>query len=75
MRDTLSEGFSHFVTSIAAPAASGWSVAGWDYHPLESAALSRRTPMAGIPRLTRRTGGDDNVLFNTLPPRRVVGAP
>ena len=25
-RDTLSEGFSHFVTSIAAPAASGWSV-------------------------------------------------
>jgi hypothetical protein len=24
-RDTLSEGFSHFVTSIAAPAASGWS--------------------------------------------------
>src|SRR6266850_3322106 len=25
IRDTLSEGFSHFVTSIAAPAASGWS--------------------------------------------------
>jgi hypothetical protein len=25
-RDQLSEGFSHFVTSIAAPAASGWSV-------------------------------------------------
>jgi hypothetical protein len=25
-RDTLSEGFSHFVTSIAAPVASGWSV-------------------------------------------------
>src|SRR6516162_9729289 len=45
IRDTLSEGFSHFVTSIAAPAASGWSVAGWDSHPLESAALSRRTPI------------------------------
>jgi hypothetical protein len=44
MRDTLSEGFSYFVTSIAAPAASGWSVAGWGFHPLESAALSRRTP-------------------------------
>ena len=28
MRDTPSEGFSNFVTSIAAPAASGWSVAG-----------------------------------------------
>src|SRR5262245_34642487 len=25
-RDALSEGFSHFVTSIAAPVASGWSV-------------------------------------------------
>src|SRR6266540_2832909 len=24
-RDTLSEGFSHFVSSIAAPVASGWS--------------------------------------------------
>ena len=26
IRDTLSEGFSYFVTSTAAPAASGWSV-------------------------------------------------
>jgi len=26
MRDTHSEGFSYFVASIAAPAASGWSV-------------------------------------------------
>ena len=26
IRDTLIEGFSHFVTSIAAPVASGWSV-------------------------------------------------
>src|SRR5262249_19757820 len=26
IRGTLSEGFSYFVTSIAAPAASGWSV-------------------------------------------------
>jgi hypothetical protein len=40
----LPEGFSHFVTSIAAPVASGWSdLAGWDLHPLESAALPRRT--------------------------------
>src|SRR6516164_6885884 len=50
IRDTLSEGFSHFVTSIAAPAASGWSVAGWDLHPLESAALSRGTPNSDIGR-------------------------
>jgi hypothetical protein len=43
------EGFSHFVTSMTAPVASGWSdLAGWDSHPLESAALSRRTPIAVI---------------------------
>src|SRR5713226_3941363 len=42
-RDTLSEGFSHFVTSMTAPVAS---VAGWGLHPLESAAFSRRTPTA-----------------------------
>ena len=45
IRDPLSEGFSHFVSSMTAPVASGWSVfAGWELHPLESAALSRRTP-------------------------------
>jgi hypothetical protein len=46
IRDALSEGLSYFVTSIAAPVASGWSVAGWGLHPLESAALSRRTPIS-----------------------------
>jgi hypothetical protein len=48
IRDTHSEGFSYFVTPIAAPAASGWSDSRWDLHPLESAALSRRTPDADI---------------------------
>src|SRR6516165_2598724 len=48
-RDTLIEGFSHFVTSMTAPIASGWSeFAGWALHPLESAALSRRTPTADL---------------------------
>src|SRR5271167_5067177 len=43
------EGFSHFVTSMTAPVASGWSdLAGWGSHPLESAALSRRTRRADI---------------------------
>jgi hypothetical protein len=43
--DPLSEGFRHFVASMPAPVASGWSdIAGWGLHPLESAALSRRTP-------------------------------
>jgi hypothetical protein len=37
------EGSSHFVTSMTAPVASGWSGCGWGLHPLESAALSRRT--------------------------------
>src|ERR1700752_4126690 len=47
IRDPLSEGFRHFVASMPAPVASGWSeIAGWASHPLESAALSRRTPFA-----------------------------
>jgi hypothetical protein len=45
----LIEGFGHFVTSMPAPTASGWSdVTGRASHPLESAALSRRTPFPGI---------------------------
>jgi hypothetical protein len=50
IRDTLIEGFSHFVTSMTAPIASGGSeFAGWGLHPLESAAFARRTPKAEIP--------------------------
>ena len=45
IRDPLTRGFRHFVASMPAPVASGWSdVAGWASHPLESAAFSRRTP-------------------------------
>ena len=42
------EGISHFVTSMTAPVASGWSVRGWDLHPPASAALARRTCEADI---------------------------
>jgi hypothetical protein len=42
------EGFSDFVTRMTAPVASGWSTAGWGLHPLESAALSRRTREADL---------------------------
>src|SRR5690349_20704425 len=50
IRDTLIEGFSHFVTSMTAPIASGRSeFAGWALHPLESAALPQRTPNGDIP--------------------------
>lgn len=30
---------------MPAPVASGWSIAGWAFHPLESAAFARRTPL------------------------------
>ena len=40
------DGFS----SMTAPIASGWSnIAGWDSHPLENAALARRTPTLALP--------------------------
>ena len=40
IRDTLIEGFSHFVASMTAPIASGGSeFAGWDLHPLERRRL------------------------------------
>jgi len=50
MRDTLSEGFSYFVTSIAAPAASGWSDCRVGLSPTGKRRLPRRTPEAGIRR-------------------------
>ena len=46
------EGFRHFVASMTAPIASGWSnIAGWDLHPLRNAAFARRTPKSDIHRL------------------------
>ena len=49
IRDPLSEGFRHFVSSMTAPIASGWSeIAGWDLHPLESAALSQPNVLFNI---------------------------
>src|ERR1700704_6204555 len=52
-RDTLTEGVSHFVTSMTAPVASGWSIRRVDLHPLESAAFPRRTPKAVIGSIGR----------------------
>jgi hypothetical protein len=45
-RDTLTEGFSHFVISLRLLPAG--AVAGWVLHPLESAAFPRRTPGADL---------------------------
>jgi len=53
------EGFSHFVTSMTAPIASGWSkIAGWDLHPLRNAAFARRTPEAAFLPLSINWGGN-----------------
>jgi hypothetical protein len=42
-------GSSHFVTSMTAPIASGWSkIAGWDSHPRGNAAFARRTPLLAV---------------------------
>src|ERR1700692_2379689 len=48
IRDTLIEGFRHFVASMTAPIASGWSGCRVGLAPLESAALSRRTPTTDV---------------------------
>jgi len=43
------EGFSHFVTSMTAPTTCGWSIlAGWDLHPLESAAFHGAHPLPPV---------------------------
>src|SRR5664280_1528398 len=60
IRDTLIEGFSHFVTSMTAPIASGWSGCRVGLHPLESAALSRRTPGTDIRPYHRLRPRDPN---------------
>uniref|UniRef100_Q47I86 Uncharacterized protein n=1 Tax=Dechloromonas aromatica (strain RCB) TaxID=159087 RepID=Q47I86_DECAR len=45
----LSEGFSHFVTSMTAPVASGWSISpGGAFTHWKSAAFARRTPVADL---------------------------
>ena len=46
IRDTLIEGFSHFVTSMTAPIASGWSGRRVGLAP--TGRLSRRTPVSDI---------------------------
>jgi hypothetical protein len=60
-RDTLSEGFSHFVTSIAAPVASGWSGCRVGLAPTGKRRLSTAHGRSGhfadivnVSRLTRR---------------------
>src|SRR5713226_5154228 len=57
-RDTLSEGFSHFVTSMTAPVASGWSGCRVGLAPTGKRRLftahAKSGPVAGMPRTLDR---------------------
>ena len=58
------EGFSHFVTSMTAPVASGWSGCRVGLAPTGKRRLSRRTPVAALCRnriAYRRTRWSDLV--------------
>src|SRR5580698_10808179 len=58
IRDTLIEGFSHFVTlHDCSDCFRLERIAGWGLHPLESAALSRRTPISDLRRDEHIDGG------------------
>jgi len=63
------EGFSHFVTSITAPVASGWSTfAGWDSHPQESATFAWRTSNSGYPTYPPQSKSPPAAQFQALVP-------
>src|SRR4029077_14683329 len=67
-RDPITRGFRHFVSSMPAPVASGGSdFAGWASHPLESAALARRTPIAGIVESSLERAGSAAQKRRTVP--------
>src|SRR2546429_4601632 len=74
-RDPLSEGFRHFVSSMPAPVAFRLErIAGWGLHPLESAALSRRTPIPAI-RGTTIEPPEPTHLRPSWPRQRLVLSP
>ena len=52
-RDTLSEGFSHFVTSIAAPVASGWSGCRVGFAPTGKRRLFTAHAKTGLMRCSK----------------------
>jgi hypothetical protein len=52
-RDTLSEGFSHFVTSMTAPVASGWSVRRVGFAPTGKRRLVTAHGLSGLSHVVR----------------------
>src|SRR5262249_20595667 len=58
IRDTLSEGFSYFVTSIAAPVASGWSVRRVGFAPTGKRRLITAHTHSGLPNAVQCANHD-----------------
>src|SRR5258705_4513237 len=73
IRDALSEGFSHFVTSIAAPVASGWSVCRVGLAPTGKRRLSTAHASSGHPLLAPVTAETSRfrLVLRDRPTRRV----
>src|SRR6516165_8935258 len=64
LRDPLSEGFRHFVSSMPAPIASGWSESpGGPRTHWKSAALSRRTPLTAVGLEPSKRGREFDLVF------------
>jgi hypothetical protein len=80
IRDTHSEGFSYFVTSIAAPAASGWSGRRVGLAPTGKRRLFTAHASNGLSRCTNgrlapATAFSALVKRSCLPPRRTAVGP
>src|SRR6202011_5372946 len=68
IRDPLPEGFSHFVSSMTAPVASGGSeIAGWAFHPLERCRLSTAHTQSGHGDLSTQARVKADNEFTALP--------
>ena len=67
------EGSDGFVTSAAAPIATGWSdpVAGWELHPLKIRSFSRRT-IKSDPRPEQRPDRRQDRLLTAFPPAAAI---
>jgi hypothetical protein len=64
----LTEGSDGFVTSTAAPVATGWNdpVAGWDLHPRDLPDFSRRT-LRSVTRDNRGGRGNLSPILDQIP--------
>jgi hypothetical protein len=66
-RDTLTEGFSHFVTSMTAPVASGWSIRRVGLTPTGKRRLSTAHTQDG--QWNNRTTGHQTAIVGAQSPQ------